>query len=92
MTPLILPGQFCETAATNHSAGVPATGTPAHVPLVMTEREVAALLQMKVSTLRAWRLRGKGPAFLKLGAAVRYRREDVEAFMDRSRVAKETKT
>lgn len=65
---------------------------PRYVGCVLNEKEVAALLQMKVSTLRAWRLRGKGPAFLKLGAAVRYRREDVEAFMDRSRVAKETKT
>ena len=33
----------------------------------LTEREVADLLGLSVATLRAWRHRGKGPRFLRLG-------------------------
>lgn len=33
-------------------------------------------------TLERWRSIGEGPAFLKLGGRVLYRREDVEAFED----------
>ena len=36
------------------------------------ETEVAKILSIKVSTLRRWRWAGTGPAFLKIGAAVRY--------------------
>ncbi|MGP9537009.1 helix-turn-helix domain-containing protein [Brachybacterium sp. AOP43-C2-M15] len=31
-------------------------------------------------TLAGWRYQGKGPRYMKLGGAVRYRLEDVEAF------------
>ena len=37
----------------------------------LTEREVAELLGLSVATLRAWRHRGKGPRFLRLGRSVR---------------------
>jgi predicted site-specific integrase-resolvase len=33
-------------------------------------------------TLERWRSIGEGPAFLKLGGRVLYRREDIEAFED----------
>jgi predicted DNA-binding transcriptional regulator AlpA len=36
----------------------------------LTEREVAELLGLSVATLRAWRHRGRGPRFLRLGRAV----------------------
>lgn len=43
--------------------------------------EAAEILDMKPTTLEAWRCRGGGPVFLKLGKkAVRYRRGDLEAF------------
>jgi len=48
---------------------------------VLNEKEAADRLRMKVSTLRAWRCRGTGPRFMKFGAAVRYRSQDVEQFM-----------
>jgi predicted DNA-binding transcriptional regulator AlpA len=32
-------------------------------------------------TLATWRYLGKGPAFVKVGAAVRYRRSDVTAWL-----------
>jgi predicted site-specific integrase-resolvase len=39
---------------------------------LLTERQAADLLNVKVATLRRWRWAGKGPAFLKVGGAVRY--------------------
>jgi predicted DNA-binding transcriptional regulator AlpA len=55
----------------------------------MSEKEVAALLGVKVSTLRKWRLLRKGPKWLKLGGgrAVRYAPVDVAAFINDSRVS-----
>jgi excisionase family DNA binding protein len=52
----------------------------------LTEREVAELLGLSVATLRAWRHRGKGPRFLRLGRAVRYLRSDVADFVRASAV------
>lgn len=47
----------------------------------LTEREVAYLLGLSVATLRAWRHRGQGPRFLRLGRAVRYLPADLETFV-----------
>lgn len=48
----------------------------------MTDDEVAALCGLSVKTVQKWRYRGgKGPAYVKLGGAVRYRRADVEAWV-----------
>jgi excisionase family DNA binding protein len=47
----------------------------------LTEREVADMLGLSVATLRAWRHRGKGPRFLRLGRSVRYLRSDVADFV-----------
>lgn len=47
---------------------------------VLMEPDVALRLGVSVHTLRAWRRRGKGPCYLKLGRAVRYRAADVLAF------------
>jgi excisionase family DNA binding protein len=52
----------------------------------LTEREVAELLGLSVATLRAWRHRGKGPRFLRLGRSVRYLPSDVEDFVRASAV------
>jgi hypothetical protein len=42
------------------------------LPRLLKENEAAALLSLEVSTLRRWRWAGTGPAYLKIGAAVRY--------------------
>jgi excisionase family DNA binding protein len=52
----------------------------------LTEREVAELLGLSVATLRAWRHRGKGPRFLRLGRSVRYLPLDLEDFVRASAV------
>ena len=38
----------------------------------LSEKALAPIIDVKVSTLRAWRLRDYGPPFKKLGSAVRY--------------------
>jgi hypothetical protein len=51
-----------------------------------TEKEVAEILSVSLASLRRWRLAGIGPNFRKLRgtAAVRYRQEDLDAYIDAS--------
>ncbi|GAB3190170.1 hypothetical protein GCM10027292_24270 [Hydrogenophaga aquatica] len=46
----------------------------------MTQTELAERWQISEATLERWRTEAGGPMFLKLGAQVRYRVHDVEAF------------
>ena len=48
---------------------------------LMTEGETAEYLSISIAALRKWRMQGRGPVFIKLGNLVRYRREDVEAWL-----------
>lgn len=57
-----------------------------HATRALTEREVSELLGLSVATLRAWRHRGQGPRFLRLGRAVRYLPADLEDFVSASAV------
>lgn len=45
--------------------------------------EVASVLGVKPDTLRIWRNRGCGPAFLHVGRLCRYRESDVERYIER---------
>ena len=49
--------------------------------MLLTTREAADRLRMKEQTLAVWRLRGQGPRFAKIGAAVRYPEAEVDAFL-----------
>lgn len=49
---------------------------------LLTETELAAELQMRAQSLADWRHRGKGPAYVKLGQLVRYRRSDVDGWLN----------
>lgn len=49
---------------------------------VLNEHEVAGILRLSVATMRHWRLVQKGPKWLKLGSAVRYRPQDIQAYLD----------
>ena len=51
----------------------------------LTESEAAARLGLKVATLRAWRHQGRGPAYVRLGRAIRYLTTDVEDFLRSNR-------
>jgi excisionase family DNA binding protein len=44
-------------------------------------KQVASYLGVPVTTLYVWRHRGVGPAAFRVGRHLRYRREDVEAWL-----------
>ncbi len=48
---------------------------------LMNESEVAQRLQVSVACVRRWRLERRGPKFIKLGALVRYRSDDIERWL-----------
>ncbi len=50
----------------------------------MTTAETAEILNLKEHTLRVWRTTGKGPRFVRIEGAVRYRPSDVQAYLDRN--------
>jgi predicted DNA-binding transcriptional regulator AlpA len=45
------------------------------------EHELSAITHLSVLTLRKWRSLRRGPRFMKLGGAVRYRVSDVESWL-----------
>lgn len=46
------------------------------------EKDAASFLGSKPSTLRAWRVKGKGPRFYKIGGKVFYRECDLSAWIE----------
>jgi excisionase family DNA binding protein len=48
---------------------------------LLTEEDVARQLHISVASLRRWRLERRGPPFIKVGSLVRYRPEEVEAWL-----------
>jgi hypothetical protein len=54
-------------------------------PGLLKETEAAAILNVEVPTLRRWRWGQKGPAYVKIGACVRYHPADLEAFIEAGR-------
>ena len=48
----------------------------------LTEKEVARQLRVSLASLRRWRLMQRGPRFVKVGALVRYRPEDLEQWTE----------
>jgi len=55
--------------------------TPEHD--LLTISETADLVRAPVATLRYWRHRGTGPRSFRLGRRVLYRRDDVDAWIQR---------
>ena len=47
----------------------------------LSEQEVAALAGVKLSTLDAWRKRGKGPSYIRFGCNVLYPRQAVSEYL-----------
>jgi excisionase family DNA binding protein len=48
----------------------------------LTEKEVARQINVSLASLRRWRLQQRGPRFVKVGALVRYRCEDLAQWME----------
>ncbi len=49
---------------------------------ILTTREAARLLKVSTKTLERMRVEGTGPAFYKAGRAVRYRMQDLLAWLE----------
>ena len=55
-------------------------------PRWVDEKRVAEVMGIAIQTLRNWRFQGTGPAYSKVGRAVRYRLDDVIHFMEERRI------
>jgi predicted DNA-binding transcriptional regulator AlpA len=49
---------------------------------LLNEHDIARITGLSVASVRRWRLFRQGPKYLKLGAAVRYRPEDLQAYLN----------
>jgi hypothetical protein len=49
---------------------------------LLNEHDIAEHLRVSVATVRRWRILRQGPTFIKIGAAVRYKPEDLAAWLD----------
>jgi predicted DNA-binding transcriptional regulator AlpA len=48
---------------------------------LLNEHDVARITGLSVASVRRWRLLRQGPKYLKIGAAVRYRAEDISMWL-----------
>jgi predicted DNA-binding transcriptional regulator AlpA len=49
---------------------------------LLNEHEVARITGLSVASVRRWRLLRQGPRYLKIGSAVRYKPEDITAWLE----------
>jgi excisionase family DNA binding protein len=71
------------TAGRENPAGRPLRGQMPEE--LLTQRQLAEELQVSLRTLERWRQEGTGPAFIRVGRSPRYRRSDIDAWLDRQR-------
>lgn len=50
---------------------------------LLTQNDVAAMLKVSKQTLFRWRNLEQGPPFIQVEGSIRYRREDVQAWLDK---------
>ena len=49
---------------------------------LLDQTQAAELLQISPRTVEGWRSRGEGPRFVRVGRRVRYRLDDLRAWLD----------
>ena len=49
---------------------------------LLTEHDVSRVTGLSVASVRRWSLLRQGPRYLKIGAAVRYKPEDISAWLE----------
>ncbi len=52
----------------------------------LTTAQAAEALSLSKSTLDNWRSQGRGPSYIKVGGAVRYRIADIESWVESQQV------
>lgn len=53
-----------------------------HLPDLSTRKEIAEVTQFSIPTLARWSVEGKGPRSVRIGRAIRYRKQDVLEWLD----------
>ena len=53
---------------------------------LVSEQELAAWLKVSPHTLRTWRNRSQGPAFVRAGSLYRYKVSDVQTWLDARKI------
>jgi predicted DNA-binding transcriptional regulator AlpA len=48
---------------------------------LLTEKHLSRMLSISPRTLQAWRMRGFGPAFVRIGRSIRYRQSVLTEWM-----------
>jgi len=56
--------------------------TPNTLETLLTEHDVARFTGLSVASVRRWRLLRQGPKYIKIGAAVRYKAEDLSSWLE----------
>lgn len=56
----------------------------------INENQAAEILGVSTRTLQAWRVRGGGPPYVKIGRAVRYQRRALVTFQEQHTVTSTT--
>ena len=64
-------------------AGQPSETLP--TSRLITEHQAAEILGLSVKTLRRWRWQRRGITWVKIGEAVRYSTDDLQAYIDNGR-------
>jgi predicted DNA-binding transcriptional regulator AlpA len=52
------------------------------IETLLNEHDVARITGLSVASVRRWRLLRQGPKYIKIGAAVRYKAEDISAWLE----------
>jgi excisionase family DNA binding protein len=50
---------------------------------IMTTQELSVYINVPVTTIYGWRYKGDGPRAMRVGRHLRFRRRDVESWLDR---------
>lgn len=70
-------------------SATPTPQTASIEKLVFNDVEAAVFLDMSAHTLRKWRTAGnRGPSYRKIGKNVRYTLGDLEAYIEKQKVAR----
>lgn len=72
-----------------HTIPLPKGDTTGSLPY-LTEHEAARYLSVSVHAMRHWRKKGRGPLYSQLGRLIRYRLENLDAFMAERMVRRRT--
>ncbi len=54
---------------------------------LLDEKDVAEVFRISRQTLRVWRMNGRGPIFIRVGRCIRYRREDLDVWLEKQAIA-----